>query len=65
MLLQRLNMRSKISTCSMVGGRCKPPELAFFAQIVEEVIEAGATVINLPDTVGYATPQNMDKCLDI
>jgi len=29
----------------------------FLAQIVEKVINAGATVINLPDTVGYATPQ--------
>jgi 2-isopropylmalate synthase len=30
---------------------------AFLARIVTEVIDAGATVINLPDTVGYATPQ--------
>ncbi|MFD1037501.1 2-isopropylmalate synthase [Virgibacillus byunsanensis] len=28
----------------------------FLAQIIEEVIDAGATVINLPDTVGYTTP---------
>jgi 2-isopropylmalate synthase len=28
----------------------------FLAQVVEEVIRAGATVVNLPDTVGYATP---------
>lgn len=32
-------------------------DLAFLAQIIEKVIDAGATVINLPDTVGYATPQ--------
>src|SRR5690625_4191623 len=32
-------------------------ELPFLAQIIEKVIDAGATVINLPDTVGYATPQ--------
>src|SRR5690606_14405491 len=25
--------------------------------IIERVIDAGANVINLPDTVGYATPQ--------
>ncbi len=31
-------------------------ELPFLAQIVEEVIQAGANVINIPDTVGYATP---------
>jgi 2-isopropylmalate synthase len=29
---------------------------AFLAHIVEQVIDAGATVINLPDTVGYTTP---------
>ncbi|MEC5423088.1 2-isopropylmalate synthase [Virgibacillus sp. C22-A2] len=28
----------------------------FLAQIIERVIDAGATVINLPDTVGYTTP---------
>ncbi|MFD1362500.1 2-isopropylmalate synthase [Lentibacillus salinarum] len=28
----------------------------FLAQIIENVIDAGATVINLPDTVGYTTP---------
>src|SRR5690625_2636523 len=32
-------------------------ELPFLAKIIEKVINAGATVINLPDTVGYATPQ--------
>lgn len=28
----------------------------FLAHIIEKVIDAGATVINLPDTVGYTTP---------
>jgi len=28
----------------------------FLVKIFEEVIKAGATVINIPDTVGYATP---------
>lgn len=31
-------------------------ELPFLAQITEAVIEAGATTINIPDTVGYITP---------
>src|SRR5699024_4039308 len=31
-------------------------EFPFLAEIIEKVIDAGATVINLPDTVGYATP---------
>ncbi|CAM3749469.1 2-isopropylmalate synthase [Mesobacillus zeae] len=32
-------------------------ELPFLAEIVEEVIAAGAKVINIPDTVGYITPE--------
>lgn len=32
-------------------------ELPFLAKIVEEVIAAGAKVINIPDTVGYITPK--------
>ena len=31
-------------------------ELEFLAQVVEAVIEAGATTINIPDTVGYTVP---------
>ena len=31
--------------------------LSFLVRIVNEVIKAGATTINVPDTVGYATPQ--------
>lgn len=31
-------------------------EWPFLAQVIEQVIEAGATVVNLPDTVGYTTP---------
>ncbi|MCL6593462.1 MAG: 2-isopropylmalate synthase, partial [Alicyclobacillus sp.] len=29
----------------------------FLVRIIEKVIDAGATVINLPDTVGYTTPE--------
>ena len=32
-------------------------ELDFLAEIIESVIDAGATIINLPDTVGYSTPE--------
>ena len=31
-------------------------ELDFLCQVVEAAIEAGATTVNIPDTVGYATP---------
>lgn len=32
-------------------------ELPYLAQIIEAVIQAGAHVINIPDTVGYITPK--------
>ena len=31
-------------------------EPAFLTRVLEQVIEAGATVVNIPDTVGYANP---------
>jgi len=36
-------------------------ELPYLAEIVEKVIQAGAHVINLPDTVGYGTPEEYGK----
>ena len=33
-------------------------ELDFLEEIVQAVVDAGATTINLPDTVGYATPKS-------
>src|SRR5918911_4567107 len=32
-------------------------ERDFLCQVVEAAIDAGATTVNIPDTVGYATPQ--------
>jgi 2-isopropylmalate synthase len=32
-------------------------ELDFLAEVVERAIEAGATTVNIPDTVGYAVPR--------
>src|SRR3954447_4397765 len=32
-------------------------ELDFLAEVVERTVEAGATTINIPDTVGYAVPE--------
>ena len=29
-----------------------------FCRIVEQAIEAGASTINIPDTVGYTTPEH-------
>jgi 2-isopropylmalate synthase len=33
-------------------------ELDFLAEVVERAIEAGATTVNIPDTVGYAVPDH-------
>ncbi len=39
-------------------------ELDFLCQVVEATIDAGATTINIPDTVGYATPEQMGKVIE-
>jgi 2-isopropylmalate synthase len=36
-------------------------ELEFLAQVVEAVVEAGATTVNVPDTVGYTVPQEFQE----
>src|SRR6186997_2169979 len=33
----------------------------FLWQVIEAVIQSGATTINLPDTVGYSTPDEIDS----
>ena len=35
-------------------------DLDFLCRVVEAVIDAGATTVNLPDTVGYATPDEIE-----
>jgi len=36
-------------------------ELEFLAEVVEAVVEAGATTVNIPDTVGYTVPAEFYK----
>jgi 2-isopropylmalate synthase len=36
-------------------------ELEFLAEVVQAVVDAGATTINIPDTVGYTTPQEFHE----
>ncbi|TET43582.1 2-isopropylmalate synthase [Candidatus Aerophobetes bacterium] len=33
-------------------------DLAFLCEVIQAVIERGATVVNIPDTVGYCTPDD-------
>jgi 2-isopropylmalate synthase len=35
----------------------------FLCQVVEAAIDAGATTVNIPDTVGYATPSHMGQVI--
>ncbi|MCK8059183.1 MULTISPECIES: 2-isopropylmalate synthase [unclassified Fusibacter] len=36
-------------------------DLSFLAEVIEGVIGAGATTVNIPDTVGYSTPGEIAK----
>lgn len=48
--------------CSNIEFSCEDAtrsDWAFMAKVVETAIKNGATVINLPDTVGYTTPDEM------
>jgi len=38
-------------------------ELPFLCEVVERAIAAGATTVNIPDTVGYATPMHYFKVI--
>ncbi len=38
-------------------------EVDFMCKVIEEVIKAGATVINIPDTVGYSIPEEFGKLI--
>jgi 2-isopropylmalate synthase len=47
------------SLCDRVEFSCEDAsrsDIAYLTEIVHAAVEAGATVINLPDTVGYALP---------
>lgn len=38
-------------------------DTAFLAEMVEAVINAGASTVNIPDTVGYTTPEEFGKLI--
>ncbi|MFV2054882.1 MAG: 2-isopropylmalate synthase [Thiohalomonadales bacterium] len=39
-------------------------ELGFLCRVIEAVIDAGATTINIPDTVGYNLPQQFGRLIE-
>src|SRR5690625_1741237 len=49
--------KRKFSNVQWSAEDASRSDLDFLVKIISKVIDAGATVINLPDTVGYTTPE--------
>ena len=62
-------VRHAVASVKRAAGYCANVEFSpedaartesdFLCRVVEAAIEAGATTVNIPDTVGYATPSHM------
>ncbi|HUI71691.1 MAG TPA: 2-isopropylmalate synthase, partial [Spirochaetia bacterium] len=48
--------RNKVAEVEFSPEDATRSEIPFLCKIIEKVIDAGATIINIPDTVGYAVP---------
>ncbi len=55
--------RKKFSDVEFSPEDAARTELDFLAQVVESVIKAGATTVNIPDTVGYAIPEEFGSTI--
>ena len=58
--------RAKAVRRMMYSSRPKMPPARrsdFLAEVVQAAIDAGATTINIPDTVGYAVPEEFGDCI--
>jgi 2-isopropylmalate synthase len=53
--------KSKFPTVQWSAEDASRSDLDFLVHIIEKVIDAGASVINLPDTVGYTTPEEYGR----
>ena len=58
--------RAKAAVCDVQfspedAARTEPE---FLARVVEAVIDSGATTVNIPDTVGWATPEGFHALID-
>ncbi|MBN1523719.1 MAG: 2-isopropylmalate synthase [Spirochaetales bacterium] len=49
--------RNKVAEVEFSPEDATRSEISFLRRIIEKVIDAGATIINIPDTVGYAVPE--------
>ncbi len=55
--------KSKCSDIEFSPEDASRTEREFLYKVVESVINAGATTVNIPDTVGYATPQEFGELI--
>ncbi len=55
--------KSKCEDIEFSAEDASRTEPAFLAQCCDAAIRAGATVLNIPDTVGYSTPQEMAELI--
>lgn len=55
--------KSKVADVEFSAEDASRSEVDFLGQIFTQVIAAGATVLNIPDTVGYATPDEFASFL--
>ena len=56
--------RKKVSDVEFSPEDASRTNLPFLAQIVEAVIRAGASTVNIPDTVGYAIPEEFASIIE-
>ncbi|MBS5842360.1 MAG: 2-isopropylmalate synthase [Clostridiales bacterium] len=55
--------RSLCSTVEFSAEDATRSDLRFLAEVFQIAIDSGASVINVPDTVGYAVPEEMEKII--
>jgi len=61
MVVRAKQYTADIEFSPMDASRTEPE---YIYQILEAVIDAGATTVNIPDTVGYAIPQEFGRLLE-
>lgn len=54
--LKQLNTQKSVEDIEFYAEDAGRADVRFLAQMVEAVIAAGATVVNIPDTNGYCLP---------
>jgi len=54
------NLAAEVQYYTEDAGRAEPE---YLYRVLESVIEAGASVVNIPDTTGYATPEEWSRLI--